>query len=458
MEASDRRATRSVRSRLWSLPAWHFAFPAALVSRLGDYVFDTTVVLWIATRIANGKTWAPLAVGGVLVAAALPVLLAGPIAGVVNDRFDRRRILLCSNLIQAGSIASLLLVPVYSASLGTAGELVWIYVSIAVANAAGQFFGIARMAMIQRTIPDELRTTAFADQGAANQILAILGPPLAAPLLFAAGVGWALGLNAASFVVSAFLLARVRWEGAPPPTPVREAMWGSLRSGAAVVAGNPVLRAITIAITVATLGTGGLNVLEVFFVTEVLHERAQLLGILMMCAAAGMVIGALSAPVVERRFGAARVVVVGMIATGAAIVVYSRLTGFLAACVVYFVIALPLGAVNTVVTPLWMRSVSAELLGRSIAFFQMLPAFASLVAMGGTGWLASTVLAGIDFRFAGSHFGPVDTVFFVAGALIVIAGMLVWRPLQRATSKKSRSANSQFSEPDSWPVVASSDG
>jgi hypothetical protein len=201
--------------RLWSIPAWRYAFPAALVSRLGDVVFDITVVLWISTIIARGETWAPAAVSGVLIAAAVPILVVGPLAGVYVDRHDQHQVLVVSNLLQAAAIASLLLIPMVGDGLSTPWKLAWIYAAIAVANAAGQFFTQARLVMIRRTIPDGLRTTAFSVQGSANNVVYIIGPPLAAPLLFTTGVGWALAIDAASFLVSSVLLQIVRWDSAP---------------------------------------------------------------------------------------------------------------------------------------------------------------------------------------------------------------------------------------------------
>ena len=45
------------------------------ISVLGDFVFDTTLVLWIGTILAQGQPWAPMAVSGVLLCASLPALL-----------------------------------------------------------------------------------------------------------------------------------------------------------------------------------------------------------------------------------------------------------------------------------------------------------------------------------------------------------------------------------------------
>ncbi|HEU5198174.1 MAG TPA: MFS transporter [Ktedonobacterales bacterium] len=79
------------------------------ISYLGDYVFDTTLLLWIAASIARGQSWGPLAVSGLLAATALPALLVGPIAGVFVDRWDKRRTMLWADALRAGLIASLLL-------------------------------------------------------------------------------------------------------------------------------------------------------------------------------------------------------------------------------------------------------------------------------------------------------------------------------------------------------------
>lgn len=79
------------------------------ISYLGDYVFDTTLLLWIAASIARGQSWGPLAVSGLLAATALPALLIGPIAGVFVDRWDKRRTMLWADALRAALVALLLL-------------------------------------------------------------------------------------------------------------------------------------------------------------------------------------------------------------------------------------------------------------------------------------------------------------------------------------------------------------
>src|SRR5262249_33850693 len=79
-----------------------------LISTLGDTVLDTSLVLWFATGGGADRAWAPLAVSGLLAAATLPVLLLRPLAGVLVDRWDKRRALLVMDALHALLIALLL--------------------------------------------------------------------------------------------------------------------------------------------------------------------------------------------------------------------------------------------------------------------------------------------------------------------------------------------------------------
>ncbi|AKU16171.1 MFS transporter [Luteipulveratus mongoliensis] len=423
--------------RLWSIPAWRYAFPAAVISKLGDLVFDLTIVLWISTDIAKGETWAPAAVGGVLIAAALPVLLVGPIAGVYADRSDRHAILVRSNAVQAIAIASLLLIPILGDRLSRTADLVWIFAAIVLTSAAGQFFTQARTAMIAKTIPDELRTSAYSRQGSANSLLAIAGPPLAAPLYVALGASAALTVNALSFVVSSILLGLVKWDSKPDHAAAAQSFWDSLRAGIRTVSTHRLLLAVTIALTIVTFATGMINVLEVFFVTDVLHRQAGLLGVLLMCFAIGTLVGTLTAPRIERRLSAASIFVWSLILVGIGIVLYSRMTSIVPAVVLFFLLAIPLGAANTVFMPMIMRSVPSELLGRATVAISVFPTVASLASMGATAWVVSTVMQDLDTDVAGLHFGPVDTVFTVSGLIMIATGLLVWRPIAAAQSDRT---------------------
>src|SRR5713101_6428680 len=56
------------------------------ISSVGDYAWDTALVLWVATYLVAGQSWAPLAVSGLVLAATLPQIVVGPLAAPARPR------------------------------------------------------------------------------------------------------------------------------------------------------------------------------------------------------------------------------------------------------------------------------------------------------------------------------------------------------------------------------------
>ncbi|WP_051944461.1 MFS transporter [Streptacidiphilus rugosus] len=403
---------------------WHRLWLGQGISVVGDFVFDTTVLLWVGTVIAKGQTWAPAAVSGVLMAAALPVFLIGPVAGVFVDRWDRRRLMLAMDALRAALIAALLVIPATGARLPVGLRLALVYAVVALAAGASQFFNPARLAIIAAAIPKQDRTRAFSLSQATGSAAGIVGPALAAPLLFGVGVQWALILNALSFLCSFLLVRSLRTEAVECPA---DRPWSTFladfREGISFFVRNRVLTALLGSVCVYTLGVGALNVLDVFFVTDNLHSAASWLGTLGAAFAVGTLVGALLAGALARRLSDTRMYWLCLVSTGVVILGYSRLTNLPAAVAVIAVLGLPVGAVNVVIGPMLLAVTPQRLLGRVVTVIGPVQQLASLITMALAGFLASTALRGLSVRVAGVHFGPIDSIFAV-GALFMIAGGL----------------------------------
>jgi len=61
------------------------------ISTVGDFMFTTTVTLWVATVLGKGHSWAPAATSGVFLAAVIAYAAVGPLSGVFVDRWNRKR-------------------------------------------------------------------------------------------------------------------------------------------------------------------------------------------------------------------------------------------------------------------------------------------------------------------------------------------------------------------------------
>jgi MFS family permease len=413
---------------------WRRLWVGQAISLTGDSVFGITMMLWVAAVLARGKPWAPAAASGVLVAEALPVLVIGPLAGVLVDRWDRRRVMMAADAFRLVLMAGMAVLPVVGA--GALTEVVIVYVVVAAQSGAAQFFNPARLATLGLIAPPEDRPKAGGMLQATQSLATIAGEPLGAVLLFGFGVRWACVIDAASFggsllAVRAIRLPRARTRDgqARPPRP---GVGTELRAGLRFFAGNPVLLAVCSGVVIAMLGLGAVNVLLVFFVTGDLHVSAGWLGPMGAVVGAGMTAGALASGWVSARIGAGRVFCLGLVGCGLALATFSRMTQLSAAMTVTGLVGLTAGLLTATVPALLLAQIPQEVIGRVMGVFNPLQQLASIASMALAGLLASTVLRGMNVAVAGVRFGPVNTILGAGALLVIAAGLAVSRPLRGA--------------------------
>jgi predicted MFS family arabinose efflux permease len=271
---------------------FHKALVASGFANLADGV------LWVALPLlAVQLTRSPLLIAGVTVAARLPWLLA-PVAGALADRLDRRQSMVRVNLVRTVLLGGLALAVV--ADLATLPLL---------------------YAVVSRDDLTRANSRLFAVELVANEFV---GPPLGG-LLAAAGLGLALGLPAAAYLVGAACLALLvgsfRAVGAGPAGSTR--FRDDIAEGTRFVWRHPVLRPLAI-----MLGMGNLA-FAAFFSVFVLYVvapgpmglSAAGFGILSAAVGVGSLLGTWLAVPAERRLGRVRTLVVSVVLSTAGLVV-----------------------------------------------------------------------------------------------------------------------------------------
>ena len=413
------------------------------ISILGDFVFNTALLVWIGAVLARGASWAPLAVSGVLVAAAAPAVLIGPLAGVFVDRWDHRRTMLAMDAIRMGVVA--LLIPVAigiplplapSGRLPVAWTLGLLYGGVFVIGACEQFFRPATLALLGGLVEEPLRPRAMGMLQGAVSVGMLVGPAVAPPLLLFFGPVWALLINAASFAVSfatIWALRRPRdltaaQEGKAP----RRGFARELAAGAHFLLRSRVLRTLVMTSAIAMLGAGTLNVLDIFFTTQNLHTPVALYGLLNTALGVGLIAGSVLGVVFAQRIGLARMLCGSILVVGAFVVLYARLTSFGPAAVVLLLTGVPLAAIDVASGPLLLREAPAEMVGRVSSLMNPVVTVAALAGSALAGWLDGVVLRGFSVTALGLHFGPVDTIYMAAGVLIAASGVYALMELQGA--------------------------
>lgn len=437
---------------LWSNHNWRLLWFGETVSLTGDFVFYVTVLLWIASIIAKGEPWAPVAASGALIATAAPVLVIGPIAGVFVDRWNRRRTMLTADAARCVLISTLLVLPPLRHHLPVGAQLAILYAVLAACSCFAEFFSPSRLAVLGATVHPERQSQASAMLSASASMAQIIGPPIAAPLLITLGVQWALIVNAASFAASFFCVRAisVSLESASDGQS-RESFAAEFKTGIRFFVRNRVLLALGIGIVIVMLGNGAVNSLAVFFVPHNLHVTADWLGTMIGSVGVGAVAGALLTGLIAKRINPPQLFWMSLIVCGVALIALSRATSLGPAIAAAALIGIGSGILNSVVSPMILNSTPSNLLGRVSAVLSPLQQLASIVSMVLAGVLASTILRGFHATVLGVHFGQYDTAFFAGGLLFIIGGVTVITLLRKGPDYAPRSTIAATGPPPSGP-------
>jgi MFS family permease len=182
-------------------------FIGQTISQLGDW-FNAIAVYALLLDLTGSAT----AVAWMMIVQFLPVALVGPLAGVVVDRVDRRRLMITTDVARGCLILGLLLV--------RRADQVWIaYAVMALTVGASAFFEPARTATIPNiTSEDELLPANALARATWSAMLAV-GASIGGLVTATAGRNVAFAINAASFFWSAVFIARTRYDSTPAAGP-----------------------------------------------------------------------------------------------------------------------------------------------------------------------------------------------------------------------------------------------
>ena len=170
------------------------------ISVLGDGLVLVAIGLYV-TRLTGD----PADVGLVLAAYSLPLVSLLLIGGVIADRVPRRRVMIAEDAVR-GVVHGLL-----ALLIATGAVRIWHMVVVGVLFGTGEaFFQPAYTGLVPQTVPEDEIQAAQALGGVSRELAAFVSPALATLLVLTVGGATAFALDAATFVVSALTLSRVR--------------------------------------------------------------------------------------------------------------------------------------------------------------------------------------------------------------------------------------------------------
>jgi MFS family permease len=251
-------------------------------SVIGDGLIIVAIGLFV-TRLTGD----PRDVGVVLAAYVLPLVLFLLVGGVIADRLPRQAVMVAADVMRAvlhGTLALLI-------ALGLVQ--IWHMVVIGVLFGTSQaFFQPAYTGLVPQTVPEDRIQDAQALNGVSRELAAFISPAIATALVLTVGGAQAFALDAATFVVSALTLSRVRARSRGEPG-ARSTMLGELREGWTAVRDRSWVWA-----TIAAFSTALLVALAPFFVlgpsvSREVYGTEAVFGITNAFWGAGTIVGAL---------------------------------------------------------------------------------------------------------------------------------------------------------------------
>src|SRR5690625_3392057 len=261
-------------------------FIGALIANIGTWMQRIAQDWLVLTELTDNSGFA---VGIVTALQFIPTIFLTPVAGVLTDRLNRRRILIFTQTalgVLAAALGAMVLAGV--------AELWHVYVFALLLGVVSAFDAPARQVFVSELVPGPQLANAVGLNSASFNAARLIGPAVAGLGIAAVGTGWIFIFNAATFAatIGAMLAMRVADLRTPPPNPRAK---GQLREGLAYVRHRSDI--VTIMATIFIVSALGMNfqLTSAVMAREVFERGAGEYGLLGSIMAIGSLAGALAA-------------------------------------------------------------------------------------------------------------------------------------------------------------------
>ena len=265
---------------------YRFTWAGQIVSEIGDH-FNNVAVL----SLAIAETHSGAVIAGLMLSRAIPAVLAGPLAGVLLDRFDRQRIMITSDLVRGVVAIGFIFAIRY--------QQTWLlYLLSALLMIASPFFTSGRSAILPSIATEEELHTANSLTQTTGWLNLTIGAFIGGTAVAKFGYELAFIFNSLSFFVSAFCIGNLRSvhghfraENRSLNETKVARPWHEYREGLGYMATNPLILGIGLIAVGWASGGGAAQVLFTLFSEMVFKRGPEGLGELWGTAGIGLLIG-----------------------------------------------------------------------------------------------------------------------------------------------------------------------
>ncbi len=388
----------AVFSRALASRNYRLYFAGQLVSLAGTWM-QQIAMIWLAWRLSNS----PAVLGLVGFASQIPILLFGPFAGVLTDRFDRRRILIATQFAAMGQ--ALLLTALAWAEQATPELLILLAFVLGSINALDL---PTRQAFSAQLVDKREDLPTIALNSLLMNSARFVGPALAGFAVAAFGEAWCFAINAMSYLAVILALLAIRLG---PQRMAEQPAWQAFRDGVAYAWRHPAIRPCLLAVAALSFFVTPYAVMMPLYASAIYGSDARSYGLLIGSAGAGALLAGLYLASRQDTERLPRRAADAMLVAAAGLMLFAFNTrlavGFVIVMAIGFAVIAFIAGSNTLV----QMEVDDAYRGRVMGIFSM--AFLGIAPLGSVtvGQLAQ-------------HVG-VPPVLFGCGALALAAGLAV---------------------------------
>ncbi len=406
-----------------------------LFSSLGDWLglLATTAM---AQQLSGGSyATANFAIAGVFIARLLPAVFLGPIAGVIADRFDRRRLMFNVDIMRAALYISIPIVNTYF----------WLYAAMILVECLTLFWSPAKEASVPNLVPrDKLESanqvSLLAAYGTAPiaailfSILTLLSSAIAAisPLIPSNSIDIALYINALSFLFAAWTIFGIKEipKGAASKSDNSSNVGQSLIQGWKAVSESKIIRGLIIGMVGAFSAAGAVIGLARTFVGDLGGGDAAY-GVLFGAVFTGLAIGIAFGPKIFAQFSRRRLFGASLTTSGIFLVLLALISNLVLSVIIVTILGAFSGiAWVTGFTMLGME-VHDEIRGRTFAFVQSLIRITLVAVLAIAPIIAATIGEHrYEFQNLTLDYNGAQITIGIAGLIAVLIGSVSYHQMK----------------------------
>jgi dTMP kinase len=418
-----------------AIPAFRKLWNSMLFSSLGDWLglLATTAM---AQQLSGGSyATANFAIAGVFIARLLPAVFLGPIAGVIADRFDRRRLMFNVDIMRAALYISIPIVNTYF----------WLYTAMILVECLTLFWSPAKEASVPNLVPrDKLESanqvSLLAAYGTAPiaailfSILTLLSSAIAAisPLIPSNSIDIALYINAISFLFAAWTIFGIKEipKGSAAKSDNSSNVGQSLIQGWKAVSESKIIRGLIIGMVGAFSAAGAVIGLARTFVGDLGGGDAAY-GVLFGAVFTGLAIGIAFGPKIFAQFSRRRLFGASLTTSGIFLVLLALISNLVLSVIIVTILGAFSGiAWVTGFTMLGME-VHDEIRGRTFAFVQSLIRITLVAVLAIAPIIAATIGEHrYEFQNLTLDYNGAQITIGIAGLIAVLIGSVSYHQMK----------------------------